>query len=357
MVRLTKKYTYVNAIKDRYGKNRYYYRRDYQSVRIQADFGSRAFDQEYHDIHDNWASKTPASAAKVISGTVDDLIIQYYKSADFKSLTPTTQKNYKRVFEDFRERAGKLMVRSMQRRHILRIKDEKADKPGAARTYLKRLNTLFNFAMVRDFRNDSPMMGVKLPAEGDGFRPWTDDDIRHYLDRWGPGTRERLALYACLFTAQRRSDIVKMGDQHVRDGEVSVVQQKTGKRLWIPLHPLLAAELQLRPKGQLMWFVNEKNGNPIPSESFGNFVRAAAKAVNFDKEGNPLEKPLIEGTRGPHGLRKAACRRLIEAGCDAQLARAISGHAGEKELQVYIQDVDQQRLARVAIAKLDQNKA
>ncbi len=38
------------------------------------------------------------------------------------------------------------------------------------------------------------------------------------------------------YTGQRRSDVVKMGYQHVKDGMISVVQQKTGKRLWIPLH-------------------------------------------------------------------------------------------------------------------------
>ncbi|MEM9964161.1 MAG: tyrosine-type recombinase/integrase [Asticcacaulis sp.] len=340
LVRLTKQYTYVNAIKDRYGNKRYYYRRDYQSIRIHSDFGTPAFDHEYHDIHDAWVSRTPASLARIISGSVNDLVMQYYASADFKTLTSTTQKNYRRIFDDFRGRFGDKMVRGMQRRHVLMLKDSMASTPGASRTYLKRLNTLFNFAVQRDFRTDSPMTGVKLPSEGDGFLPWSDEDIDLYLKKWVEGTKERLALYACLYTAQRRSDIVNMGDQHVREDEISVIQQKTGKRLWMPLHPILKAELKLRPKGQIMWFVNDKTGNPIPSESFGNFVRAAAKAAGID------------GTRGPHGLRKAACRRLIEAGCDATLARSISGHASEKELLVYIQDVNQQKLARVAIAKL-----
>ena len=53
----------------------------------------------------------------------------------------------------------------------------------------------------------------------------------------------------------------------------------------------------------------------------------------------------------PHGLRKAACRRLAEAGCSANEIMAISGHATLKELIRYTAAADQARLARNALAK------
>jgi integrase len=53
----------------------------------------------------------------------------------------------------------------------------------------------------------------------------------------------------------------------------------------------------------------------------------------------------------PHGLRKAACRRLAEAGCSANEIMAISGHATMKELVRYTKAADQARLARNALAK------
>jgi integrase len=52
-----------------------------------------------------------------------------------------------------------------------------------------------------------------------------------------------------------------------------------------------------------------------------------------------------------HGLRKAACRRLAEAGCSANEIMAISGHATMKELVRYTAAADQARLARNAMAK------
>jgi integrase len=52
-----------------------------------------------------------------------------------------------------------------------------------------------------------------------------------------------------------------------------------------------------------------------------------------------------------HGLRKAACRRLAEAGCSANEIAAISGHATLKEVARYTAAVDQARMARNAMAR------
>ena len=51
------------------------------------------------------------------------------------------------------------------------------------------------------------------------------------------------------------------------------------------------------------------------------------------------------------GLRKAACRRLAEAGCSANEIAAISGHATLKEVARYTKAVDQARMARNAMAR------
>jgi integrase len=50
-------------------------------------------------------------------------------------------------------------------------------------------------------------------------------------------------------------------------------------------------------------------------------------------------------------LRKAACRRLAEAGCSANEIAAISGHRTLKEVERYTRAVDQAMLARNAMAR------
>ena len=52
-----------------------------------------------------------------------------------------------------------------------------------------------------------------------------------------------------------------------------------------------------------------------------------------------------------HGLRKAAARRLAEAGCTAHEIGAITGHISLSELVRYTRAADQRRLAEAALAK------
>jgi len=52
-----------------------------------------------------------------------------------------------------------------------------------------------------------------------------------------------------------------------------------------------------------------------------------------------------------HGLRKAAARRLAEAGCTAHEIAAITGHASLREIVRYTKAADQRRLATAAMDK------
>jgi integrase len=51
-------------------------------------------------------------------------------------------------------------------------------------------------------------------------------------------------------------------------------------------------------------------------------------------------------------LRKAAARRLAEAGCTEHEISSITGHASLKEVQRYTKSADQKRLAIAAMAKV-----
>jgi integrase len=53
-----------------------------------------------------------------------------------------------------------------------------------------------------------------------------------------------------------------------------------------------------------------------------------------------------------HGLRKAACRRLAEAGCTAPEIMAVSGHSTLAQVQIYIEEVNREKMAEAAMAKV-----
>ena len=212
--------------------------------------------------------------------------------------------------------------------------------PAAARNWLKTLRGLLEFAVSEKFRADDPTRGVKLPKlpKSDGIATWTEEEIQAFEARHPIGSRPRLAFALLLFTAQRRGDVVRMGRQHVRNGAISVRQQKTGASLEIPIHQDLQTVLDATPSEHLTFLVTEF-GKPFAPAGFGNWFRDQCNEAGLPKHCSA------------HGLRKAACRRLAEAGCTAHQIAAISGHASLREVERYTKAVDQARLAKDAIRK------
>src|SRR5262249_34392397 len=135
------------------------------------------------------------------------------------------------------------------------------------------------------------------------------------------GSKARLALALGLYTAQRRGDVIRMGRQHIKDGALSITQEKTGARLLIPIHPELQQILDATPTGHLT-LLTTKSGKSYSAGDFSEQFRAWCDAA-----GLPL-------ACNSHGLRKTAARRLAEAGCSAHEISAITGHASCAKLSV-----------------------
>jgi integrase len=136
----------------------------------------------------------------------------------------------------------------LQREHIKRLLDQRADRPIVANNLLKTIRMLMGFAVDRQWRKDNPTIGLKrLRVRSEGFRTWSEEEIGKFEQRWPIGTRERLALALLLCTAQRRADVVRMGRQHLQAGILRVQQQKTGTELEIPIHADLKAVLETVP--------------------------------------------------------------------------------------------------------------
>ena len=141
-----------------------------------------------------------------------------------------------------------------------------------------------------------------------------------------------------LYTGQRRSDVVRMGPQHIQNGRILVRQQKTGRALEIPIHPHLAEALGATSSGNLAFLVTGA-GAPFSAAGFGLRFREWCDAAGLRQ-------------CSAHGLRKAQCRRLAEVGCSAPEIAAISGHKSLKEVQRYIEEADQAKLAQAAIRRM-----
>ncbi|MDX8536159.1 tyrosine-type recombinase/integrase [Mesorhizobium abyssinicae] len=190
-----------------------------------------------------------------------------------------------------------------------------------------------------------------MKIKSGGFITWEEEDISAFYAAHAEGTRARLALDLLLFTGQRRSDVIGMGRQHVRDDILSIRQQKTGTSVSIPLHPYLKGTLDARPQDNLTYLLTQY-GKPFQPESFTNWFRVCVREAG-------LREDLASGAMGlsPHGLRKACSRRLAQAGCTPHQIRAITGHKKLDEIVRYTEAVDQTRLAHEAMNSIAEHRA
>jgi integrase len=329
---------YVQAWVDPRDSRAYYYlrRRGFPRVRLPGLPWSPTFMAAYEAAMSG--ARTAIGAGRVKPGSVAAVVAEYLDSRQaFGSKSAGTQRMRRGILERFRAAYGERPMALLPAEWIEALLDAKP--PHAARSWLVTLRSLCQFALKRGYLRADPTANIKQRSiKGDGFHTWSEDEIAQFEAAHPIGSKPRLALALLLYTAQRRSDVVKMGRQHIRDGVLTVKQQKTGKPLAIPVHPHLQTVLDATPSEHLTFLVTA-TGKPYGGNAFSEQFRNWCDAAGLPKRCKP------------HGLRKAACRRLAEAGCSANEIMAISGHATMKELIRYTKAADQARLARNAMTK------
>ena len=270
------------------------------------------------------------------AGTIDRLVSDYFASPDFLRMKPGTRAAYRLVIERWvkQHNVGHRLVAQMTRDHVKRMMAKRADTPGAANDLMKKIRILMTFAIEAGLRSDNPAAKLKKFASGE-HHTWTEEQIAAFEARWLIGTRERLAFALHSFTGQRTSDVRRMSWSDIDDeGLIQIVQQKTGAKIWVPLHPQLKSILA-GTKREHLALLTTSFGQPFSTKGLGNFMAEKIGASG-------LPQACVT-----HGLRKAAARRFAEAGCSTKEIAAITGHQSLAEVERYTKSADQRRLANV----------
>ena len=328
---------YVQAFVDRDtgAVFRYFRRPGYPRVRLPGLPGSAEFNRAYEAALEG--PKLAVGVGRSKPGSLSVAIAGYYTSLEFRSLAAGTQTARRAILERFRAAHGDKPIVLLPPKFIAHVLSTM--KPFAARNWLKAIRHLMQFCVAQEMCATDPTQGIKLPrAKSDGIHSWTEGEISMFEAHHAIGTRPRLALALLLYTGQRRGDVLRMGRQHIRDGVITVRQDKTGTTLVIPVHTDLRVILDATP-GEHLTFVVGQRGNPFTPNAFSKWFRDQCDVAGLSE------------ACSAHGLRKAACRRLAEAGCSANEIAAISGHASLREVERYTRAVDQERMARNAMAR------
>jgi integrase len=323
----------------RHGRAAWYVRRGHGSrIRIRAEFGTPEFEAEYRAALDGAPIEAANKKARV--GTLEWLWERYRETSAWTALSLATRKQRENIMRPVLAQSGTVSATAVNRTHISKGSDRRRETPAQARHFINTMRGLFRWAADAGHVKADPTAGVKYPPKrkSAGFPAWTEDDVARYEAEWPKGTKERVWLGVLLYTGLRRSDAVRLGRQHVRDGVATLRTKKNGITVTIPIRPVLDDILRAGPCGDLAFICGER-GQPLTKESFGNLFRDACNAAGV--------------TKSAHGVRKIGAIRHAHSGPTVAELDAIFGWQGGGMASLYIREADRARLAKAAMSKLD----
>lgn len=332
---------WVDHFTDRHGHMRYYFRRPGEKRIPLPHIDAPGFMAAYNAAEAGGGAKVERS--KAVPKSIRALAELYYGSTAFLSLKESTQAVNRGLIDALCAKHGHRPVATMERKHVEAIIREKVKTPSGANNTLKKLRMLMGFAIAHGWRETDPTAKIKKFKEGT-HHTWTDDEINAFEAHWPIGTRERLAFALHLYTGQRRGDVAAMTWSAFdrRSSTIEVKQEKTGEPLVIPAHMKLRTILDKSPR-QCVTILATSHGRPWVVESYGNFMADSIAAAGLG------DRCVL------HGLRKAAARRLAEAGCSSREIGSITGHRTLSEIDRYTKAVDQKALAKAAVVRLEEH--
>lgn len=267
----------------------------------------------------------------------------WFGSTEFMGLSARSRELYAR---EVRRLAPfhKKEVKEITRPVIVKWRDSLYDKPATCRLSIATMGSLFRFAMDHGHMVANPVSGLRGLPGSVPMERWEETHIKEFLEKAPPHLADAVAL--AFYTGQRISDLVKIKWEDVTDKYIYVHQQKTGRKLYIPLHKGLRPFLERREK------VMKKMRRRIPTVIFNTNgdrwqTRTLTTAVSAEN--------VRLGYRGKkfHGIRKTTASLLAEMGCTPSQIMAITGHSTLAEVTRYTAEAEQRRMAQQAMDRFD----
>jgi integrase len=339
---------FASPYKDRHGRQRWRYRRKGVTVALPGQPGDEAFEAAYSAAlegrptraeivrHPNHAlPRTLKAAWRLATGR---------NSLDWQKLGQSSRDSYIERAERFlaMEVAPGLTyadvpVHDLRRRHVKALLGSMADRPHAAYDTLVVLRKMILAALDEEWIEVDPTHRIKYRPESGGHRAWTDDERAAYEARWPLGSLARTAYACVLYGGPRRSDVARFRWADFLADEFPHTQQKTGKRLMLPVLPALRDALDAAPHlGEHI--LTTAKGTPRALGTLTNdFARWTGAA----------------GLKGctMHGLRKTLGKILAEEGATTRELMDVLGHESIAHAELYSREAEQARMARSGLGK------
>ncbi len=321
---------YLQSHTTRHGKTVWYVRvKRGPLVRLRSEYGTEAFNDEYRAALAGAPITKPAPNSKSLQWLYD----RYRETEAWSGLSQATRRQRENILGNVMVKSGHEPFEAIARADIEGGKDDRRETPAQARNFLDAMRGLFRWALKNAHVEADPTDGVDNPQRlsgAPGFPAWDEDDLALYYAQWPVGTRERVWCDVLLYTGLRRGDAVKAGEQHIKDGVLSLKTEKTGMVMHCVIDPELRVTLDKGPTGDLA-FICGVSGEPLAKETFGNMFRDACNKAGVKKSA--------------HGLRKLAATIDAERGFTERELEAKYGWTGGYMASLYTRTADRKRMA------------
>ncbi|WP_238232745.1 tyrosine-type recombinase/integrase [Methylobacterium thuringiense] len=278
-----------------------------------------------------------------VTNTVNALIDAYEASPAFTdpgTLSDGSREVYRRSLRIARDAWGELPAAKLRPVHVQAVMDGFSQTKGKANSFLGAMRAVSAWASARGHIETSLTEGVKpYPITG-GHKPWSPAQMTAVREQLTGTIRRGVMLY--VYTGQRGSDVVRLGWTDIDEGGFSVRQRKTGREVWCPIVPELAAEMatwERRPGP----FLLQESGKPFTRKLFSKHFAAVRD-----------ETPALAGVT-LHGLRCTAVIRLRREGLSTGQISDITGMSLAM-IERYCRFADKKASGQAALISLNRTR-
>lgn len=252
------------------------------------------------------------------AGNLNGLMTEFFESADFAALSQNTQSDYKKYSRKVALVFGTVDPDAIQPKHIRKYMDKRGAKsPTQANREKSFLSRVYRWAYERGKVKMNPCTGVSAFKETPRDRYIEDWEYKAVYDNAPPHVKVAMEIsYLC---AARKSDVLTMSWDQVREEGIFIQQGKTGFKqikAWTPRLKAALAQAKTLCKDSIVsrWVICQGNGSKYTSRGFDQgwmdarekarqqlnapmdftFHDLKAKSIS-DYEGSSKDKQLFSG--------------------------------------------------------------
>lgn len=307
---------------------RYYY---FRRAVYGKDYYQRLPDIASDDFLERYVELSRSSAPRLgpAIGTFRALLSEYRKSVAYRELRASSRRQADYYGGLIAERFGDIAVIELTTPMIYKLQSELRQTPGTANSYISHLSTLLKLGTRIGFCSHNASVGVRRMKLGE-HQPWPAAVLERAMAAASP--MDRLAIITGLASAQRISDCIRIRHDQMGANVLELRQLKTGKQVFIPVHPRWREEIARVP---------------VRAESllYDRCARPFSSPDPLQLRIRTLMRSIGAGEYSFHGLRKNATNYLAELGLSAHEIAAVTGMS-LKTIVHYSKGVETKKIAK-----------